>query len=266
MARRKIGRYLEWVTRRGADWPIHKPEDWRQPDLESDPNHKTSGRRTCRCGGVEEGQKEGARHATARYEGCPGDRASRTAGRRNASGHHEGNRLAGAQRTRLRERTARQEAGPTNPLVQARRRTRLQNESIKASRLARSLRRPGPLTRIETKTDVSDDRWTRLFAMDATHRKLTGDVIAHGIAHMITHRIRLVQLGQWVPMRIRFPRHLFQVLDDLFTLRVDQQAPLADIIAQHSVDAIHAVLNAWIAARHAESRTVTIPITAEKVL
>jgi hypothetical protein len=55
MARHEIGRYLEWVTRPGADSAIHQPDDWRQPDLEGDPNLEASGRGTGRGGGVEEG-------------------------------------------------------------------------------------------------------------------------------------------------------------------------------------------------------------------
>jgi hypothetical protein len=59
------------------------------------------------------------------------------------------------------------------------------------------------------------------------HGKLASDVIPQSVTYVLSHGIRIVQLRQWVPVWIHFPRYLFQILDDVLTLGVDQQAALS---------------------------------------
>ena len=66
-------------------------------------------------------------------------------------------------------------------------------------------------------------------------------------------------------MRIGFPADLFEIVDELFAARIDNQPMLAIMISQQSIDAVDSILHRWISAGHSEVDSKQIGVTAEEV-
>jgi hypothetical protein len=59
---------------------------------------------------------------------------------------------------------------------------------------------------------------------------LLSDQISERVAHVRPHPVRFVQLPQQIAIWIRSPRDLFQVLDEMFTVLIDEEAMLTGVI------------------------------------
>ena len=68
------------------------------------------------------------------------------------------------------------------------------------------------------------------FAPRRLHGKFTRDQVAERIAHMRAFRIGLVELDQRIAMRIGFPRHVLEVLDQMSAVWIHQEPMLAGVI------------------------------------
>jgi hypothetical protein len=58
--------------------------------------------------------------------------------------------------------------------------------------------------------------------------------------------VRFVQLPQQVSIWIRSPRHLFKILDEMFTVLIDEESMLTGVIPQLGIHAVHPILHRWV--------------------
>src|SRR5260370_18582764 len=83
---------------------------------------------------------------------------------------------------------------------------------------------------------------------------------------MRSHRVRFVQISQRIAVRIRFPTHLFEILDEVLAALIDQHPMLSGMVSQQRVHTVDAILHRWIGARYTNVGVVAIGVAAEKLL
>src|SRR6266566_9836070 len=67
-------------------------------------------------------------------------------------------------------------------------------------------------------------------------------------------------------MRIGSPRHLLEIMDELFTARIDHYPMLAIMISQHGIDTVYSILHGGIGTGYSQGNLKQIRVAEEEVL
>src|SRR5579862_1892820 len=112
---------------------------------------------------------------------------------------------------------------------------------------------------------TSKERRTCLPASFALHGKFAYHQVADRVTGVGSVAVGFVEVRQRVPVWVDSPANLFEIFDQMFAPRIDEQAMLAGLVAQHGVYAINAILDGWISLGHILAGVVAITIAAEEV-
>src|SRR5579862_808795 len=112
----------------------------------------------------------------------------------------------------------------------------------------------------------SEQRRSGPFTHFGSHRKFPGDQISQCVTYMGARPVRFVQIGQQIAMWVRSPRYLLKVLDEMFTVLIDEESMLTGVIPQLGIHAVHPILHGRIRAPYMDRNAESIGITDKELL
>ena len=82
---------------------------------------------------------------------------------------------------------------------------------------------------------------------------------------MCSEWVRIILVPQGVPVGVSLPPNAFQITNQLLALRINQQAMVASMVAQHGVHAVRPIFHQGIAIEHTDASVKEVRVTLEEL-